>query len=64
MNKLTIYLCVLVAAVVVSSRTYSQIQPVSKWIYDIGPSISFATKSIEDNEAGIGILGGVEKNIL
>lgn len=50
-------------AVVASFRTYSQIQPVSKWIYDIGPSISFATKSIEDNEAGIGILGGVEKNI-
>ena len=40
---------------------YAQVQPVSKWIYRIGPSISFATRFIGNNEAGIGILGGVEK---
>jgi hypothetical protein len=63
MNKLTISLCLLFTAATVSFRTYSQIQPVSKWIFDIGPSISFATKSIANNDAAIGILGGVEKNI-
>jgi hypothetical protein len=63
MNKLTFYLYLVVATVSVSSTSYSQIQPVSKWIYDIGPSISFATNSIANNDAGIGIMGGVEKNV-
>src|SRR5687767_10941859 len=63
MNKLTMTLCLLLIAALASVRTYSQIQPTSKWIYDIGPSISFATTSIANNDAGIGILGGIEKNI-
>lgn len=63
MSKLTIPLCLILVAVSVSLRAYTQIQPVSKWIYDIGPSISFATQSIANNDAGIGILGGVERNI-
>jgi len=63
MNKLTTSLCLLFVIVTMSFPAYSQIQPVSKWIYDIGPSISFATRSIANNEAGIGILGGVEKNV-
>ena len=32
-------------------------------MFHIGPSISFATNSIANNDAGIGIIGGVEKNI-
>ncbi len=63
MNKLTFSWSLFLAFVLVSSTTYSQINPVSKWIYHIGPSISFATKAIANNEAGIGISGGVEKNI-
>ena len=59
MNKLLLLLMI----VCVSVPGYSQIQPTSKWIYDIGPSISFATRSIANNDAGIGIMGGVEKNI-
>ena len=63
MSKLTVSLFSLLVAASVSIHTYSQIQPTSKWIYDIGPSIAFATHSIANNDAGIGILGGVEKNI-
>ena len=63
MSKPTISMCLLLVFIAVCSRTYSQIQPVSKWIYDVGPSISFATQSIANNEAGIGILGGVERNV-
>lgn len=59
MNKLLLLL--MIASVSVPG--FSQIQPTSKWIYDIGPSISFATNSIGNNDAGIGIIGGVEKNI-
>jgi hypothetical protein len=62
MNKLTLFLAVLLTTAITPCCTYSQIQPVSKWIYDIGPSISFATQSIANNNAGIGILGGIEKN--
>ena len=56
-------LCLLMIAVSVPVYTYSQIQPSSRWIFDVGPSISFATTSIANNDAGIGIQGGVEKNI-
>jgi hypothetical protein len=63
MNKLTFSLSLFLALVTASSTIYSQIQPVSKWIYHIGPSISFATQAIANNEAGIGISGGVEKNV-
>jgi hypothetical protein len=63
MKKLTPLFCLLLAIVLVPSSIYCQIQPVSKWIYHIGPSISFATKSIVNNDAGLGILGGVEKNV-
>lgn len=63
MNKLIFSLSLLLTIVTVSTHAYSQIQPVSKWIYDIGPSISFATHSIANNDAGIGISGGVERNV-
>ena len=63
MSKLTVSLFLLLVAASVSIHTYSQIQPTSKWIYDIGPSIAFATHSIANNDAGIGILGGIERNI-
>jgi hypothetical protein len=63
MKKLTPLFCFLLAIVIVPSSLYGQIQPVSKWIYHIGPSISFATMSIANNDAGLGLLGGVEKNI-
>lgn len=63
MNKLTLSLFLFLATALLSSSLYSQIQPVSKWIYDIGPSIAFATKSIANNDAGIGIIGGVERNV-
>ncbi|HKH60257.1 MAG TPA: hypothetical protein VKA49_05470 [Flavitalea sp.] len=63
MNKLTASLFLLLVAASVSVHTYCQIQPTSKWIFDIGPSIAFATKAIANNDAGIGILGGIEKNI-
>ena len=56
-------LCLLLITASVPVYTYSQIQPSSKWIFDVGPSISFATTSIANNDAGIGIQGGVEKNI-
>lgn len=61
MYKLTCVLLILAA--VMPFYSTSQVQPISKWIYDIGPSISFATQSIANNDAGIGILGGVERNI-
>lgn len=57
------FLFFLHAAATLSLSSYSQIQPVSKWVYHIGTSISFATRSIASNDAGIGIMGGVEKNI-
>lgn len=63
MDKLTIFLLILLATVFVPLPIWSQTQPVSKWIYHIGTSISFATKSIANNNAGIGILGGIEKNV-
>ena len=63
MNKLTLLFCLFLAATTVPHSIYSQIQPASKWIYHIGPSISFATNSIAHNDAGLGMLGGVEKNV-
>lgn len=63
MYKLTLSLFILLLVVAIPIHSTAQIQPASKWIYDIGPSISFATKSIANNDAGIGILGGVERNI-
>ena len=63
MNKLTLSFFLFLGTIVLSLPLYSQIQPVSKWIYHIGPSITFATNSIANNDAGIGIMGGVEKNV-
>jgi hypothetical protein len=63
MNKLTLAFFVLMATLVGPRVTYSQVQPVSKWIYHVGPAVSFATKSIANNNAGIGIFGGIEKNV-
>jgi hypothetical protein len=63
MNKLTFFLCFFLAITLVSFDSLSQIQSASKWAFHIGPSISFATKAIANNDAGIGILGGIEKNI-
>jgi hypothetical protein len=63
MKKLTIYLCSLIVTVAFSVDIYSQTQPVNKWTYRVGPSISFATSHIANNEAGLGILGGIERYI-
>ena len=61
--KLSLSFLFFVSLLGFTSTTYSQIQPQTKWIYDVGPSIAFATQAIANNDAGIGILGGVEKNI-
>lgn len=37
--------------------------PSNKWIYRVGPLISFATSHIANNEAALGILGGVERTV-
>ena len=63
MNLCTRRIYSLAIAVVLSLPVSSQVQPVSKWIYHIGPSISFATRFIANNEAGLGILAGIEKNV-
>lgn len=63
MNKLTTSLILSLFVTFIPGYTHSQIQTTSKWIFDVGPSISFATTSIANNDAGIGIQGGVEKNI-
>jgi hypothetical protein len=63
MKKLTICVCVFMMTIAVSLKTYSQTQPVNKWIYRVAPSISFATSHIANNDAGLGILGGVERSI-
>ena len=63
MNKLTFLLYSFLAITFLPLFSHSQIQPIAKWIYHIGPSISFATRAIANNDAGIGIFGGVEKNV-
>ena len=63
MNKLTTSLILSLFVTFIPGYTNSQIQTTSKWIFDVGPSISFATTSIANNDAGIGIQGGVEKII-
>lgn len=40
-----------------------QIEPTSKWILRGGPAVAFATQSIAMNEAGIGLIAGVEKHV-
>jgi len=63
MKKLTLLLFLFSLTSIVPLEICAQIQPVSKWMFHIGPSIAFGVKSIAHNDAGIGILGGVEKNI-
>ena len=63
MKKLILSLSLLIVSCLVAKYSVAQIQPVAKWIFHIGPSISFGTKAIANNDAGLGLLGGVEKNI-
>ena len=63
MKKLSIYVCILIMTVPVSIDTYSQTSLANKWIYRVGPSISFGTSNIANNDAGLGILGGIERAV-
>lgn len=63
MNKLVFFFLFLLGFTILPFHSHSQIQPVSKWIFHIGPSVSFATKAIANNDAGVGILGGIERNV-
>jgi len=63
MKKLTLLLSLFLLSFILPDCAFSQVQPVSKWIFHVGPSISFATTSIGNNDAGLGILGGIEKNV-
>lgn len=63
MNKLTSYVWILIVTVSFSMNTYGQTQTSNKWIYRVGPSISFGTNHIANNDAGLGIFGGIERTI-
>lgn len=63
MKKVASSICLLLVTFCVPFFASAQIKPPAKWIFRIGPSVSFATSSIANNEAGIGIMGGAEKNI-
>lgn len=59
MKKLALCCCLFLVSFLVNA----QMQPATKWIFTIGPTVSFAAKAIANNDAGIGIMGGAEKNI-
>jgi hypothetical protein len=63
MKKLTLSICLTPVFFTLPFLSYAQIQPVTKWIFQVGSSVSFATKAIANNDAGIGIIGRAEKNI-
>jgi hypothetical protein len=63
MKKLALPVCLSLIIFITPVFTWAQIQPVTKWIFRIGTSISFATNSIANNDAAIGIMGGAERNI-
>jgi hypothetical protein len=63
MKKLTLTFFIVSLILVPQLYLQAQVEPVSKWIFRIGPKISFATKAIANNDAGVGIIGAAEKNI-
>ena len=63
MKNVALNFCLLLVTFCVPFFTSAQVKPAGKWIFRIGPSVSFATSAIANNEAGIGIIGGAEKNI-
>ena len=63
MNTLVSRICALLLPIALSSSLFAQVQPISKWIYHAGPAISFAPRFIANNEAAIGLVAGMERNI-